>query len=171
MKRIIILLLLVGSFSFNSSAQVHKGTIGIRLPYGYYFGPEVSYQLGISERNRFEFDAGFLYNGGAWNGSIGQHYRLALTVMFHWDFNLFDGLNFFVGPGVQAGPVLDPNGSPFFFVAIGGQIGVEYDFSHRWSNVPLVVALDHRPLFDVYWPGNRAYDGHIAASARYIFKN
>lgn len=171
MKKFLFTVVLAILVSFSGKSQVNESTIGFRFPYGLYFGPEVSYHLGISERNRFEFDAGFLYSGGLWTGAVGQHYRLALSVIFHWDINLFDSFNLFVGPGIMTGPFIDPNNSSnnFFFLAAGGQIGVEYDFSRRFG-VPFVAAIDHRPMIDIIRPYTLNYDGHIAISARYILK-
>ena len=159
-------------FASTSFGQVHKHTIGARFGYGYYLGPEFSFHLGLSDHHRFELDAGYLYSNGGFSGKP-AHARLAATVAFHWDYNLFDGLNWFVGPAVQLGPYMYFNGvdPSYFYVAVGAQVGLEYDFSNRFRNVPLVVGLDHRPMIDVIRFSNWQYDGHIAASVRYILND
>jgi len=169
MKKFLVLLLMAAAVSENCNAQegpVHKLTLGGRLSGGAYYGPELSMHLGMTDRHRFEFDL-----GGRFHPS-GNWYRFVATACFHWDFNIMSGWNWFVGPGVQGGVYIDPDNSnnTYFPIGVGGQIGMEFDFSVPFD-VPLVVGLDTRPMVDLFYPLNDFYfDGHVALSLRYILK-
>lgn len=165
MKRILLLFGFVLMMTPAANAQVNKHALGVRLNGGYYSGAELSYQMGLSDRNRFEFDAGSRFNG--WG------HRHLLTVCFHWDFNIVSGFNWFIGPGVQTGFYFDYNDANDnrFLVAVGGQGGVEFDFSVPFEQVPLLVSVDVRPMFDLFDVPHHGYWAPTGSlSARYIFK-
>lgn len=170
MKKIIFILFIVIGASTQVNAQdgeavVHKHALGARLTGGYYFSPEISYQMGLTNRNRLEFDAG---------GRFYVNYtRLLATIVFHWDFNIMSGWNWFIGPGVQLGTYIDhlnPSNNSFP-IGVGGQVGMEFDFNV--FDVPLVAGVDTRPMFDVFGhpSGFGIYVPTAAVSARYTFKN
>jgi hypothetical protein len=168
MKKALLLLVLTLTMSTQLNAQdavVHKYALGGRLAGGTYYGPELSFQLGVSNRNRFEFDLGArIHPQLDWT-------RIAFTTCFHWDFNILNGWNWFIGPGAQVGVYMEPEYA-YFPVGVGGQVGMEFDFNVPFD-VPLIVAIDTRPMFDLFYPIGYPfyYDGHVAASLRYTFKN
>lgn len=169
MKAIVFSVLIL--FGFNLNAQVHSHAIGLRGGYSGYYGNggEISYQLGLGEANRLELDLGS-YGRKDWNNGKGWGsgaYRVvSLAGVYHWVWNITDGLNWFVGPGAQIvfydEKNFDDHDGVYFNV--GGQIGLEYDFTNLGA--PLQLGLDYRPMFLFGWYGNY---GHSAAlSLRFL---
>ncbi len=169
MKNLLLAILVL--FSLGAEAQVHKHAIGIRGGGGgfYGYGPEVSYQLGFSDRNRLELDLGWYrrnWNNGIGWGSGNIYSVTALSGVYHWHWNITEGFNWYVGPGAQA-IFYDErydNDEDGIYIGIGGQIGIEYDFSQH--DVPLHIGLDYRPMFLFTW-----YNGFghgTAFSLRYL---
>ncbi|MCB9223424.1 MAG: hypothetical protein H6582_04525 [Crocinitomicaceae bacterium] len=163
MKQIILIALFFISCSFNSNAQVNPHAIGLRLGgshYGYY-GGEISYQHGFGDKNRLEIDLG-ARNHKYWS-------YLGLAAIFHWDWNLTAGLNWYIGPGAQIGFWNNRGNNGYYRGAglgIGGQIGLEYDFNHH--DVPLLLSLDVRPMWDLLYT-NYTYWYGGALGIRYTF--
>ena len=155
-KGILILSLLLSCTSF---AQVHEHAIGLRGGSGSYsgFGPEVSYQLGFNDKNRLELDLGWFSrknwnNGNGWGS--GYAYSVgSFTGCYHWVWNLVDGLNGYAGPGAQLTLYNEQyyDNNDGIYIGLGGQLGLEYDFSDL--GVPLHVGLDYRPMFLFTWNG------------------
>ena len=103
-KAVIILFVIISAQTF---AQVHKHAIGLRGGGGgfYGFGPEISYQLGLNEKNRIEMDLGW-YQRNHWNNGkgwgSGYAYRImSFSAVYQWVWNLSGGLNWYAGPGAQ----------------------------------------------------------------------
>lgn len=153
MKKIIVTAIIIFSFVQFGQAQVQPHAIGLRL--GGNSGvsqAEISYQHGLSERNRLELDLGF--------GSSRYHSRVQFTAIYHWVWNIDGGFNWYLGPGASVvlrtyekdHPHFDYYSDSYVNVALGGQIGLEYDFSS--SGTPLQVSLDARPMWD--FVGDRA---------------
>lgn len=165
MKKVTLLMLLMLGMNFAAEAQVNKHALGVRLNGSTAYGAELSYQLGLSDRNRFEFDLGTRW-GGSW-------YRHDLTICFHWDFNIMSGWNWYIGPGIQTGFYAEPNdpADNRFLLAAGGQAGMEFDFSVPFEQVPVLVSVDVRPMFDFFRPPLLPiWIPSAAASARYIIQ-
>lgn len=138
-KTLTIFLFILFSMSYYSQAQVNPHAIGLRFGgNGETNGAELSYQHGLSERNRLELDLGF--------GANHNHHRTFLAGIYHWDWNLTDGLNWFVGPGASIGFYSYDDHAGYLNVALGGQIGLEYDFNRH--NAPILLSLDFRPMWD-----------------------
>lgn len=139
MKTIIsILILLFGSVLY-SHAQIHPHAIGLRFGgNGNINGAEISYQHGFSEKNRLELDLGV--------GGNRNEIRTTLVAMYHWDWKIVAGLNWYVGPGGGLGIYTNDNLATYINIAAGGQIGLEYDFNTL--KVPILVSLDARPMWD-----------------------
>ncbi len=158
MKKIIILTMLALSLSFNVNAQVNPHTLGVRLGGGSYSGGELSYQKGIGGANRLEFDLGF--------GASKNHNRSYLAIIYHWDWNIVDALNWYIGPGASIGLYSYDHYASYFNIAVGGQIGIEYDFKKK--NVPILISIDTRPMWDLLGdhPG-LGWGGSF--SVRYVF--
>ncbi len=135
-------ILLIGIFLLTISglqAQIHKHAIGLRFGGdNKYSRIEASYQGGISDLNRMEVDLGF---------SSGKDYSaFFITSVYQWVWDIATGLNAYAGPGLavgfaKAGDTSNTN------IAVGGQVGVEYDFNS--IDAPIAVSLDFRPLWNV----------------------
>lgn len=157
---IIGILVLAGLYA---QAQVNPHAIGVRIGgNGDLNGLEVSYQHGFSEKNRLELDLGF---GG--NSAVN---RMFLAGIYHWDWNITEGLNWYVGPG--AGLSLfnyrDDDRDDYADLAIGGQIGMEYDFNTE--NAPVLLSLDFRPMWDFIGDGDYSGFGWgLALGIRYTW--
>lgn len=162
-------LLLVGALFFvinHLAAQVNPHAIGLRLNGdGRGNGAEISYQHGFGDANRLELDFG---------GRSHKDWRhFGIYAGYHWVWNLTEGLNWFIGPGAAIGfydgkynhSGWDDDG---LTLAIGGQIGLEYDFNS--AGVPILLGLDARPLWEVwdYWEYN-SFGYGAALSIRYTF--
>lgn len=147
-------------------SQVNPHAIGIRFNGSpYWGGAEVSYQHGLGSANRLELDFGGRRNKN-WS-------HFGVFAGYHWVWNLTDGLNWYIGPGAAIGfydarysnPGWNDSGMT---LAIGGQIGLEYDFNSMGA--PILLSLDVRPLWelwDYYDYSSFGYGG--AFSIRYTF--
>lgn len=156
MKKVFLgLAILLASVSF-SYAQVNPHALGLRFGGGTALGGEISYQHGLGSANRLEFDLGF--NGDKDWSVIG------LTGMYHWDWNLTGGLNWFVGPGVGLG-IYSFNNSNKLNLGVGGQIGLEYDF--KTAGVPLLLSLDARPMWN--FTGYDGFGWGASLGLRYVW--
>lgn len=170
MQKSIFLTLLI-CFPFISKAQVHSHAIGFRGGHAGYYGNggELSYQLGLGEQNRLEFDLGF-YGRRKWNNGNGwgsNGFRiLSFSTIYHWVWNIKDGLNWYVGPGAQIIFYDEYNHDEYdgIFLNLGGQIGLEYDFSQLGA--PLQLGLDYRPMFLFGW--YHGFGHNTALSLRFL---
>lgn len=169
MHRVLFTTFLVLIMNFNSSAQVNSHAIGVRLGAGVYGqGGELSYQLGLGEMNRLEFDLGWRYGKYDDNGGGNDYSHFVLSVIYHWDWNITEGLNWYVGPGAQLGMwnYKYSDSEDGFTLAVGGQIGLEYDFNQHGA--PILLSLDTRPMWPFLGAWKRlGYGG--ALGIRYTF--
>ncbi|UKN02831.1 hypothetical protein K6119_04785 [Paracrocinitomix mangrovi] len=156
------LVLFLGLLSFQSFGQVNPHAIGIRFASAYYSnGAEISYQHGFGDKNRLELDLG------------GRRHKnwahIGLAAVFHWDWNITEGLNWYVGPGARIGQYRSKFYDSYgLTLAIGGQIGLEYDFNQH--NAPILISLDWRPMWGFYTYSDYdpfGYEGGF--SVRYTF--
>lgn len=135
MKKL-LLLFVIFSAGVVASAQISSNALGARLYGGdTYNGAELSYQKGLNERNRLELDASF--------GFRDDNTRIALVGIYHWDWNISGGFNWYVGPGASVS-FDNYEGSSFLNIGLGGQIGIEYNF----KDLPILISLDGRPMWD-----------------------
>ena len=140
MKKLFLLVLAVVAFTSNIEAQsIAKNAIGLRLGDSDGFGTEISYQRGLSDNNRLEFDLGWRSNKNV------DAYKL--TGLYQWVWILDGNFNWYVGAGGGVGQVDfnkdfpgDLDNETFVFAA--GDIGIEYNF-----DIPLMISLDFRPEF------------------------
>ncbi len=158
MKKIFLFGVFAFALSLFVSAQVNPNAIGLRFGAGTYNGAELSYQKGFGSANRLELDLG-------WGGYSG-HSRTFLVGIYHWDWNLVEGLNFFVGPGASVGYYHYDGSDNYIGVAIGGQLGFEYDFNNH--GFPILLSIDSRPMWDLLG-NNRALGYGGALAVRYTF--
>ena len=166
MKTKLLTLIFTNILAFSTNAQVNPYAIGLRLNGSYYddgapLGGEISYQHGFGDKNRLELDLGWR-NHRHWS-------HLAVTGIYHWVWNITKGLNWYVGPGAQIGFFRDKDWYGYddgIGLAIGGQIGIEYDFNTH--DAPIQISLDVRPMWDFF---SRYYQfGYGAAlGIRYTF--
>ena len=135
MKKLLFVIALIG-LSAAAGAQVSSNALGARFYGGdSYSGAELSYQKGLNDRNRLELDASF--------GFSNDFTRVAVVGIYHWDWNIAGGFNWYVGPGATI--AYDTfNENTYVNVGLGGQIGIEYKF----RDLPLLVSLDSRPIWD-----------------------
>ncbi len=157
MKKTIVLVAIAMMAGFTAKAQVDRNALGLRIGGGSVSGAEISYQLGFSDSNRLELGLGF--------GGNSNYNRIGMAGVYQWVWPIGgQGFNWYVGPG--AGITLN-NGKhdhdDYVGVAIGGQIGVGYNF-----NIPLQLTIDARPMFD-FIEESDGFDWGLALGIRYRF--
>ncbi|TVZ59771.1 hypothetical protein NA63_2308 [Flavobacteriaceae bacterium MAR_2010_105] len=158
MKNLFLLAIAFIGFTAISHAQdISPNALGLRLGDSDGFGAEVSYQRGLGDNNRLEFDLG-------WRS--GNHYDgFKLAGLYQWVWNIDGGFNWYAGVGGGVGSYdfdnRDFDDETFVFAA--GDIGIEYDF-----DIPLLISLDFRPELGF---GNYRddVDFDIALGIRYQF--
>lgn len=154
-----VFLALIAVVAIGTSTTFAQKAIGLRFGGGNLLGAEISYQQDRGA-NRLEGDLGF---------SFGEHStHISAVGIYQWKWNITGGLNWYAGPGVAVGLYLSNiAGYSGLSVGIGGQIGLEYNFSTH--GVPLLLSIDTRPIWNLVKPTN--YDGLTwgALSLRYLF--
>jgi hypothetical protein len=161
MKNFTLTVLAVISLNLAQS-QVNPHAIGVRLggsSYGYY-GGEITYQHGFGDKNRLEIDL------GARNHKNYSH--LGVSFIYHWVWNITDGLNWYVGPGAQLGLYNGKQNNYYsgFGISVGGQIGLEYDFNTHGT--PILLSLDARPMWN-FLGDTRGFGYGAALGIKYVF--
>lgn len=158
MKKL-ILLASIALASFTTQAQDHA--IGLRLGDNNGLGYELSYQHGLGDDTRLQFDLGMRSNNNV------DSFKLSGT--YHWVEDLSalgDGFKWFYGAGLGIGntsiEVANVKNDETF-VNAQGNVGIEYNFS-----VPIQLSLDARPELGVI-NGNSDLDLDIALGIRYTF--
>jgi hypothetical protein len=163
MKKVILSAIMVLGFAFSSNAQeISKNALGLRLGDNDGFGGEISYQRGLSDNNRLEFDLG-------WRDSKSVD-AYKLVGLYQWIWNIEGGFNWYAGAGAGIGswsydgPGNSSESGTFLLAA--GNIGIEYNF-----DIPLLISLDFRP--EIYFGDNDFRDNNfgpdIALGIRYQF--
>lgn len=143
-----------------SNAQIADHAIGLRLGGGNGFGPEISYQHGLSDLNRLEFDLGM---------HTGKHYTAwGLTGIYQWVWNIDGGFNWYAGAGGRIGSwswdkYYDSPNNGGVFLAAAGDVGIEYVLP-----IGIQISLDARPEIGLIYHDN-AFINNIAFSVRYQF--
>src|SRR5690606_19581049 len=156
MKKMILFVLFAVIFVSAGYAQsIAKNAIGLRIGDNDGFGAEVSYQRGLSENNRLEFDLG-------WRSSNDID-AFKLAALYQWVWNIDGGFNWYAGAGGGIGSfeTLYHNGT---FVFAAGDIGIEYNF-----DIPLLISVDMRPEIGFNDDYSDDLDLDIALSIRYQF--
>lgn len=165
MRKLILTAFMLVGLAFSSQAQdISKNALGLRLGDNDGFGGELSYQRGLSDNNRLEFDLG-------WRNS--NHIdAFKLVGLYQWVWNIEDGFNWYAGVGAGVGSwsvdnkyyAEDASGT---YILAAGDIGIEYNF-----DFPLQLSLDFRP--ELYFGGDYAdyrdgFGPDIALGIRYRF--
>ncbi|MGH2667425.1 hypothetical protein [Flavobacterium sp.] len=162
MKNLFLSAFMLLGLAFTVQAQdISKNALGLRLGDNDGFGGEISYQRGLTSKNRLEFDLG-------WRNS--NHVdAVKLTGLYQWVWNIDNGFNWYAGVGGGLGSwSYDHNNykddGTFLFAA--GDIGIEYNF-----DVPIQLSLDFRP--ELYFNSDDFRDDNfgpdIALGIRYRF--
>jgi hypothetical protein len=163
MKKLLFTAIMLVGLAFSAEAQnFSKNAIGLRLGDNDGFGGEISYQRGLSAKNRLEFDLG-------WRNSKDVD-AFKLIGLYQWVWNIDGGFNWYAGVGGGVGSWnynrdgFKDSGS---FVALAGDIGIEYNF-----DFPLQLSLDFRP--EIYFGGDYAdfrdgFGPDVALGIRYRF--
>lgn len=150
---------------YGVQAQVNPHAIGVRLggDGGDNNDVELSYQQGLGGNNRLELDLGF--------GGNKSYNRLFVAGIYHWNWNLTSGLNWYIGPGATLGLYSFDSGSNDrnneFNIGVGGQIGLEYDFNTKGA--PLLISLDTRPMWHFVGDYNAGFGWGAALGIRYTW--
>lgn len=159
MKKLLIAFILIVCVDLGY-AQVANHAIGLRLGGGGGFGTEISYQHGLSDLNRLEFDLGIQSppNANAWG----------LACLYQWVWKIDDGFNWYAGAGGRIGSwsynsSYNGTRSGGTFLAAAGNIGIEYAFP-----VGIQLSLDFRPAINIINSGD-PYNNNIAIGIRYQF--
>lgn len=162
MKNLVFILVLVfGTFTQVEAQRISKHALGIRIGDDDGFdslGGEISYQLGLQDSQRLEFDLGI---------RTGNNYdAFKLVGLYQWVMPLDRSFHWYVGVGPGIGSVSPDNGGSNTFALLAGDIGIEYNFK-----IPLLLSLDLRPEFglgddDFYGDG---FDFDLGLGIRYQF--
>ena len=142
-----------------ANAQVANHAIGLRLGGGDGYGTEISYQHGLSDRNRLEFDLGM---------HSSNHYNSwGLSGLYQWVWNIDGGFNWYAGVGGRIGSWSWDKDYPAdnggLFLAAAGDIGIEYAFP-----IGIQLSLDARPQLGLINHGD-SFQNSVAFSIRYQF--
>ncbi len=168
MKRLILSAVMVLALAFTAQSQeIRKNALGLRIGDNDGFGGEVSYQRGLSDNNRLEFDLG-------WRNSNNVD-AIKLIGLYQWVWNIDGGFNWYAGVGGGVGnwrydgPNHHHNDDGGTFLAVAGDIGIEYVF-----DIPLMLSLDFRP--ELYFGDDRrdfddynSFGPDIALGIRFTF--
>jgi hypothetical protein len=135
MKKLFLIFAFI-SVGALAAAQISSHALGARLYGGDNFsGAELSYQKGLNYRNRLELDGSF--------GFRQNFTRIALVGIYHWNWKIVGGFRWYIGPGASLAYDNYEENS-YVNIGIGGQIGIEYKF----RDLPVLVSLDTRPIWD-----------------------
>ncbi len=154
-------------------SQVHNHALGLRFrtsPHLNIRNTELSYQIGLNQKNRLEI--GLNYGQGGFDSFKYRH--LSSSIYYQHVMNIRGGLNWYVGAGLKydLSQYIVNNVSQFHHqFSAGPTIGLEYDFNHK--NIPLLLSLDYRPSL-VYSPsfqGNAYIQNQFGLALRYTFKD
>jgi len=160
MKKGIILLVVALAVSFGTSAQIFdKNALGLKFggATGDYSGAGtlISYQRGINDINRLEFNLYF---------NFGKNYSIFAVEGFHqWVWNINGGFNWYAGPGASIGLASIKNGGTESLLGVGGIIGIEY----RFANAPIQIALDVTPILGL--TNGQGLHSNCGLGIRYCF--
>jgi hypothetical protein len=159
MKKFLLIISVIFCTSYYINAQVNPHAIGLRLGgNGEGNGVELSYQKGFSDVNRIELDLGFVGNP--------NYSKFLLAGIYHWDWNITEGLNWYIGPGAGIGLYTYKNSDDYISVALGGQIGLEYDFNTL--DAPILLSFDVRPMWD-FLGDNSGFGWGVALGVHYTW--
>jgi hypothetical protein len=136
-KKVSLSTIMLVGFFFSAQAQdISDNALGLRLGSNDGFGGEISYQKGLSEKNRVELDLG-------WRNSKNVD-AVKLTGIYQWVWNIDGGFNWYagVGGGVGSWSVnFNNEKTSGFYAFVAGDVGIEYGF----KEAPILLSIDIRP--------------------------
>jgi hypothetical protein len=166
MKKVIVSVFMLLGVVFSAQAQdISKNALGLRLGDNDGFGAEVSYQRGLSDKTRLEFNLG-------WRSS-NTYDAVKTTGLYQWVWNIDGGFNWYAGAGGGIGawksePFYVNNvrfsGDSSTVLFAAGDIGIEYNF-----DIPIQLSLDFRPEFYFSDGIQDDFGPDIALGIRYRF--
>lgn len=154
-----------------SYGQVAKHALGLRLDGDDGLGPEISYQMGLDEISRIEFDLGIR--------NTPNTDAFKLTVLYqkvHAIKALPAGFDWYYGLGAGAGivdysddfPFNDPNNNyETLILTIDGMLGAQYRIPS--TEFPLLISLDLNPELNVFNDYYDPFDLDFALGLRWQF--
>ncbi len=161
MKKLFLFsLLVIGFTTWSYGQEISKNALGLRLGDSDGFGAELSYQRGLGDSNRLEFDLGWR------DGSNFDAFKL--VGLYQWVMPIENRFNWYVGAGAGLGSWSWKNSytgadDDGIFALLAGDIGIEYNF-----DIPLLLSLDFRPELGLS-DFNSDVDLDIALGIRYQF--
>jgi len=170
MKRIFITMAMVVMLFCLANAQIAKHSVGLRYGALYGLGTEITYQRGLTSKNRLEFDFGFNSNFDYVDNFRQDHNSWALSGLYHWVWKLDkmdDNVNWYAGAGAKLGTWSSNQGYDYRykngpFLNACGDVGIEYVFP-----AGIQFALNARPEVGIY---NHGSGVNIGFAVRYQFK-
>ena len=167
MKKTLVILAIIMASSSVSFAQ---RAIGLRWGMNSHLvngmGTELSYQQ-VLDNNRLEIDFGM---AGIFGHAVDKNHSfiLSLSAAYHWKFGIGKGFSWYVGPAASTGLYFVQLDKSFegAVLGIGGQVGIEYNF----SSIPFQLSLDTRPMVNLLAPKpTRGFNIGVCLSVRYMF--
>ena len=144
---IIFSVILVCSLQNEAQAQTEGYEIGLRFANGNDIAFDFAMPLGA---NRLHANVNF-FKGG-----------IGVAGIYDWQFPFAEGFMFYPGIGASISIFDNPLGGTDLGLAIGGEVGVEYQF-----DFPLTLGLDYQPMFDIL--NNGGYADGWGLNARWRF--
>lgn len=169
MKKILIILMLAISLPGFSYAQTPQHVLGLRFGTGGGFGTEISYQHGLSAKNRLELDLGFNSHYENYLSNKYNYTTWGLTGLYQWVQKIDSNVNWYLGGGAKIGSWSYDHGNVYqykynngIFLAAAGDVGIEYTFP-----IGIQLALDARPEIGLINHGTAI---NVGFAVRYQFK-
>ncbi|MEI6141217.1 MAG: hypothetical protein WCP85_18250 [Mariniphaga sp.] len=146
--------------AYLGMAQETKQALGLRLGGNDGFGTSISYQYGLSDLNRLEFDLG-MHSGHDYNS-------WGLGGIYQWVWDIDKGFSWYAGAGGKIGSWNWESNyagtkKSGMFLSAAGNVGIEYTFP-----IKIQVSLDAMPTLGLINDGE-AFGTDIALSVRYRF--
>lgn len=165
MKKIIFTFTFLISLALTSQAQeIAKNTLGVRIGSFDGFAGDLTYQRGLSDLDRIEFNVG--YKKGQKDID-----SFKFTTIYEWVWHIDNRIYWYAGAGAGVGFwnnnfKNDKFSNEFLFAT--GNIGIEYSF----CDTPIILSLDYRPemYFSDFKDRNKDnFSGNIGLGAKFRF--
>lgn len=156
---LVLFALMLGTAAFG---QINKHALGLRLGGGNSVNNEISYQYGLSNKNRLEADLGLR--------SDRYYNAFSLSGIYQWVWGIESGFSWYAGVGGQLGSwswknKYAGNDDSGTWLSVLGQVGIEYQF----SEIPIQIAIDTRPSIGLVNYNSDLGYWDLALSVRYTF--
>lgn len=153
--------------SVSAQTKISEHALGIRAGGAFFLGNEITYQYGLSEANRLQFDFGAHDKNGVNALSLAGTYQWVLDLP-----ELNENVRWFYGAGagfsfLDRNSLLITDGN-FNLINVLGIVGIEYDFKTT-ADLPLLLAADVNPAFNLFNNNIDNLDLNISISLRWQF--